>query len=88
MGRLEPVPSDEFVEVTVRVPLVRGTAQGRFGLSMEETFTAQDVVGWMADEYPTAAGFIFDWFDQDGSQVAVRLRWMGQDKYEEVWRAK
>lgn len=76
----------EFVEITVRVPLVRGP-QGDYGLAMDAGFTREDIVGWMAEEYPSVTGFVNDWYDQGGSRHVVRLRWKAEDKFEEVWRA-
>lgn len=83
----EPVVGN-FVEVTVRVPLVPATAQGDYGLAMDPGMTRQEITEWMAEEYPSVTGFVNDWYDQDGSRHVVRLKWAGEDKYEEVWRGK
>lgn len=83
-------PLSEFVEITVRVPIVNGgpIADGSMRLYMDDYIDRDAFVTWAADEYPTVAGFLFDWFDSPGAQVAVRLRYRGEDKYEEVWRER
>jgi hypothetical protein len=87
VGKLNLEP-DRFVEITVRVPLVPASTQGDYGLAMDPSMTREEIVGWMAEEYPSVTGFVNDWYDQDGVKHLVRLRWRGEDKFEEVWRAK
>jgi hypothetical protein len=77
----------DFIEVTLRVPLHQGYREGAY-LSLESDMDTEDVVSWMTCEYPTIAGFFFDYFDADDAKVAVRVRWQGKDEYVEAWRAK
>lgn len=76
---LEPTQLGEFIEVVVRVPIDRhSSAQAVMGVPDEHGH--EEIASWIGEEYPSPCGFIADWWDQPGSQVAVRVRArQGQD---------
>lgn len=86
---VEPKLLGEFVEVVVRVPIDRENAPEPV-MGLPNDHGHQEIAAWIREEYPSAAGFISDWWDQPGSQVRVRLRArqgqdMLRDEFVDIW---
>lgn len=48
-------------------------------MGVPDNHTHQDIADWVREEYPSPCGFIADWWDDPGSQIATRIRAKNKD---------
>lgn len=69
----QPTVLGEMIEVVVRVPIDRHSSFAAV-MGIPDDDTHEDIAAWVREEYPSPAGFIADWWDKPGAQVATRIR--------------